>query len=268
MSEQPVVYALPVLPLKSAVLFPHLLMPLSAGRPSSVAAVEAALATESKEILIFTQRDPEVDSPTKDDLYSIGTKAVIRKMNRSSEGHLELMVLGTERVALLKLDSTEPFLQGRATALPLPEDKGPEIEALQGALVELAGEALTLAQPNTPQELRGLLATNDDPLRLTFVLAAMFSMDVEKSQSLLEAPTRAEALRMMHRYLMHEVQVLELRNKINTEARSEMTKEQREYMLRQQMRAIQQELGEKAASRPKPCSCASASKRPTCPKTS
>jgi len=245
MSEQPVVYTLPVLPLKSAVLFPYLLMPLSAGRPASIAAVEAALATESKEILVFTQRDPDVDSPSKDDLYAIGTKAVIRKMNRSGEGHLELMVLGTERVTLLKADSSETFLKGRAIPLPLPEDKGPEIEALQGALVELAGEALTLAQPNTPQELRGLLASNDDPLRLTYVLTAMFSLDAEKSQSLLEAPTRAEALRMMHRYLMHEVQVLELRNKITNEARTEMSKEQKDYLLRQQMRAIQQELGEK-----------------------
>jgi ATP-dependent Lon protease len=245
MSEQPVVYTLPVLPLKSAVLFPYLLMPLSAGRPASIAAVEAALATESKEILVFTQRDPEVDSPTTDDLYAIGTKAVIRKMNRSGEGHLELMVLGMERVTLLKVDSSEPFLKGRATPLALPDDKGPEIEALQGALVELAGEALTLAQPNTPQELRGLLASNDDPLRLTFVLSAMFSLDAEKAQSLLEAPTRAEALRMMHRYVMHEVQVLELRNKITNEARTEMSKEQKDYLLRQQMRAIQQELGEK-----------------------
>ena len=245
MSEQPVVYTLPVLPLKSAVLFPYLLMPLSAGRPASIAAVEAALATESKEILVFAQRDPEIDSPTQEDLYAIGTKAVIRKMNRSGDGHLELMVLGMERVTLLKLDSSEPFLKGRAVPLPLPEDKGPEIEALQGALVELAGEALTLAQPNTPQELRGLIAANDDPMRLTFVLSAMFSLDSEKCQSLLEAPTRAEALRMLHRYLMHEVQVLELRNKINTEARTEISKEQREYLLRQQLRAIQQELGEK-----------------------
>jgi ATP-dependent Lon protease len=245
MSEQPVVYTLPVLPLKSAVLFPYLLMPLSAGRPASIAAVEAALASESKEILVFTQRDADLDLPGKDDLYSIGTKAVIRKMNRSGEGHLELMVLGMERVTLLKIDSSEPFLKGRAVPLALPDDKGPEIEALQGALVELAGEALTLAQPNTPQELRGLLASNEDPLRLTFVLAAMFSLDAEKSQSLLEAPTRAEALRMLHRYLMHEVQVLELRNKITTEARTEMSKEQKDYLLRQQMRAIQQELGEK-----------------------
>ncbi len=245
MSEQPVVYTLPVLPLKSAVLFPYLLMPLSAGRPASIAAVEAALATESKEILVFAQRDPDLDVPTQDELYAIGTKAVIRKMNRSSEGHLELMVLGMERVTLVKLDSSEPFLKGRATPLPLPKDGGPEIEALQGALIELAGEALTLAQPGSTQELRGLIASNEDPLRLSFVLASMFSFDSDKCQSLLEAPSRAEALRMLHRYLMHEVQVLELRNKINTEARSEMTKEQRDYLLRQQMRAIQQELGEK-----------------------
>jgi ATP-dependent Lon protease len=244
MSDQPVVYELPVLPLKNAVLFPYLLMPLSAGRAGSIAAVEAALATESKEVLVFTQRDGDVDSPLQSDLYPIGTKAVIRKMSRA-EGHLELLVLGMERVALVKLDTSEPFLKARVTPLPLPEDKSSEIEALQGALIELAGEALTLAQPNAPQELRGLLSANEDPLRLAFVLASMFSLEAEKAQALLEAPTRAEALRLVHRYLTHEVQVLELRNKITTEARSEMNKEQRDYLLRQQMRAIQQELGEK-----------------------
>jgi len=166
-------------------------------------------------------------------------------MNRANEGHIELLVLGMERVVLSKLDNSEPFLRARVTPLPLPEDKGPEVEALQGALVELAGEALTLAQPNTPQELRGLLAANEDPMRLSFVLASMFSLEAEKAQSLLEAPSRVETLRMLHRYLTHEVQVLELRNKINTEARTEMGKEQRDYLLRQQMRAIQQELGEK-----------------------
>jgi ATP-dependent Lon protease len=245
MSEETVVYTLPLLPLKSAVLFPYLMMPLSAGRPSSIAAVEAALATESKEIVVFAQRDPDLDVPAQTDLYAIGTKAVIRKVNRSSEGHLELVVLGMERVALLKLDSSEPFLKARVSPLPLPEDKGAEIEALQAALIEIAGEALALAQPNAPQELRGLLSANEDPLRLVFVLSSMFSLDADKAQSLLEAPTRLEALRIMHRYMTHEVQVLELRDKINTEARSEMTKEQRDYLLRQQMRAIQQELGDK-----------------------
>src|SRR5579863_6452971 len=189
MSEQ-TVYTLPVLPLKSAVLFPYLMMPLSAGRARSIAAVEAALATEAKEIAVFAQRDPDIDSPAHDDLYPIGTKAVVRKVNRSGEDHIELMVLGMERVALLKLDESEPFLKARVTPLPLPEDKSAEVEALQSALVELAGNALTLAQPNAPQELRGLLAANEDPLRLVFVLASMFSLDTDKSQSLLEAPTR------------------------------------------------------------------------------
>jgi ATP-dependent Lon protease len=246
MSDQTVVYTLPLLPLKNAVLFPYLMMPLSAGRAGSIAAVEAALATESKEIVVFAQRDGNVDVPAQDDLYPIGTKAVIRKMNRAGEGHIEMLVLGMERVTLLKVDSSEPFLKARVTPLPLPEDKSAEIEALQGALIELAGEALTLAQPNAAQELRGLLSANEDPVRLAFVLSSMFSLEAEKAQSLLEAPTRLEALRIMHRYLTHEIQVLELRNKINTEARSEMTKEQHDYLLRQQMRAIQQELGEKS----------------------
>jgi len=245
MSEQPVVYELPVLPLKNAVLFPYLVMPLSAGRPASIAAVEAALASESKEVLVFTQRDGDVDVPAQDDLYPIGTKAVIRKMSRANGGHLELLVMGMERVAMVKLDTSEPFLKARVVPLPLPEDTSSEIEALQGALIDLAGEALTLAQPNAPQELRGLLVANEDPMRLSFVLASMFSLDASKSQSVLEAPSRAETLRLLHKYLTHEVQVLELRNKITSDARSEMNKEQREYMLRQQMRAIQQELGDK-----------------------
>src|SRR5260370_24532718 len=126
-------------------------MPLSAGRPASIAAVEAALASESKEGLVFTQRDGDVDVPSQDDLYAIGTKAVIRKMSRADEGHLELLVMAMERVAMLKLATSEPFLKARVAPLPLPEDNSLEIEALQRALIDLAGEALTLAQPNAPQ---------------------------------------------------------------------------------------------------------------------
>ncbi len=235
---------LPLLPLKNTVLFPYLLMPLSVGRASSLAAVEAALATEAKEILVFSQRDPSVENPTQDELYSIGTKAMIRKMSRPNDTTVELLVLGMERVTLVKLDNSEPFLRGKISPLPLPQDEGAELEALQGALIELATEAIQLAQPNSP-EIARLLAANEDPLRLAFVLASMFSLDIEKEQALLEAGSRVEALRLLHIALSHEVQVLELRNKITTEARSEMGKEQREYLLRQQMRAIQQELGEK-----------------------
>ncbi|HLJ50247.1 MAG TPA: endopeptidase La [Bryobacteraceae bacterium] len=240
------VLTLPVLPLKNTVLFPYLLMPLAVGRASSISAVEAALATEEKEIVVFAQRDPSVENPTQEDLYPIGTKAIIRKMNRPNQGAVELLVLGMERVALIKLDSNEPYLRARVNPVPLPEDNSAEVEALHGALVELATSAIGLAQPGSSEEISRMLASNNEnPLRLAFLLASMFSLDLAKEQALLEAATRADGLRLMHTYLTHEVQVLELRNKINTEARTEMTKEQREYLLRQQMRAIQQELGEK-----------------------
>ncbi len=240
------VLTLPVLPLKNTVLFPYLLMPLAVGRPSSISAVEAALATEEKEIVVFAQRDPSVETPGQDDLYPVGTKAIIRKMNRPNQGAVELLVLGMERVALIKLDSNEPYLRARVNPIPLPEDNSAEVEALHGALVELATNAIGLAQPGSSEEISRMLSSNNEnPLRLAFLLASMFSLDLAKEQALLEAASRADALRLMHTYLTHEVQVLELRNKINTEARTEMTKEQREYLLRQQMRAIQQELGEK-----------------------
>ncbi|HSM79673.1 MAG TPA: endopeptidase La [Bryobacteraceae bacterium] len=245
MPDNPTVQILPVLPLKNTVLFPYLMLPLSVGRPSSLAAVEAALASEEKEVVLFTQRDSSVENPTRDDLYPIGTKATIRKMSRPNEDSMEILVLGMERVALLKLDDSEPFLRARVNPLSLPEDNGTEVEALHGALVELAGRAVALAQPSAGQDINRMFTANEDPLRLAFLLASMFNLDAAKAQALLEAPTRIEALRITHRFLNHEVEVLELRNKIASEARSEMGKEQREYMLRQQMRAIQQELGEK-----------------------
>ncbi|MBV8898351.1 MAG: LON peptidase substrate-binding domain-containing protein, partial [Acidobacteriaceae bacterium] len=236
---------LPALPLKNTILFPGLLLPLSVGRDSSLRAVEAALKTEEKEIILVAQRDPQIDSPQQDDLYTIGTKAVIRKSSRPNEALMEILVLGIERVVISKLEKTEPYLAAKFRVLPLPVDGGSELEALAGALLELAGKAIALAQPQSASELTRMLAGSDDPLRLAFLLASVFSLDVAREQKLLEAETRVDALRLIHSFLSHELQVLELRQKIASNARDEMSKEQREYMLRQQMRAIQQELGEK-----------------------
>jgi ATP-dependent Lon protease len=238
------VQVLPVLPLKNTILFPGLLLPLSVGRENSLAAVEAALKTEEKEVVLVAQRDPHVESPEQNDLYTIGTKAVIRKSSRQGEGMMEILVLGMERVVIVRIES-EGYLQARFRELPLPQDTGSEIEALQGALLELAAKAVSLAQPQSAAELTRMLAGNDDPLRLAYLLASIFSLDVAKEQRLLEAETRVDALRLMHSFLAHELQVLELRQKIASSARDEMSKEQREYLLRQQLRAIQQELGEK-----------------------
>src|SRR5690349_22984051 len=115
---------LPALPLKNTILFPGLLLPLSVGRESSIQAVQAALKTEEKEILLIAQRDGQVESPQQDDLYTIGTKAVIRKSSRPNANVLEILVLGLERVVVAKLESTEPYLNAKYRVLPLPEDGG------------------------------------------------------------------------------------------------------------------------------------------------
>ncbi|MFL6417450.1 MAG: endopeptidase La [Bryobacteraceae bacterium] len=240
---------LPVLPLKNTILFPGLLLPLSVGRESSVKAVEAALKTEAKEILLVGQRDPQLESPEQDDLYTIGTKAVIRKSSRPGDGVLEILVLGVERVVVVKLESTTPHLSAKFRILEVPQDNGSEVEALSGALLELAAKAISLAQPQSANELTRMLSTNSDPLQLAYLLASIFSLDMAKEQKLLEAETRVDALRLIHSYLSHELQVLEIRQKIASTARDEMSKEQREYHLRQQLRAIQQELGEKDADK-------------------
>jgi ATP-dependent Lon protease len=245
MSEEAVAKTLPILPLKNTVLFPYLLMPLSVGRSSSLAAVQAALATEDKEIVLVSQRDPSVEAPSESDLYAVGTKAVIRKMSRPNENLMEVLVMGIDRVTISDLETHDGYLQAKVHAHPLPEDAGPEVEALHGAIVDLATKAIELAQPQGPADMSRMLAQTEDPLRLVFLLASILSLDLQKEQHLLEAHTRVDALKMMHEYLNHEVQVLELKTNIANRARTEMNKEQREYLLRQQLRAIQAELGEK-----------------------
>jgi ATP-dependent Lon protease len=237
--------SLPVLPLKNTVVFPSMFIPLSAGRPGSVAAVEAALATEEKAVVLVAQRNADVDQPGEGDLYSIGTRAVIKKMVRGPNG-LEVLVQGVERAAVVKVELTQPYLKARVRIVPLPEDQGTEVEALFRATMELVGRILELAQSQQPIDVAQLAAHSKDPLLVAYLIASMLSLDVLKEQAILEAPTRLEALRLLYAALSHEAQVLELRHKITSQAQSEMTQQQREYMLRQQLQAIQEELGEKS----------------------
>jgi ATP-dependent Lon protease len=244
-SENEKVLHLPVLPIKNTVLFPYLLMPLAVGRPASRAAVEAALATEEKTLLIVAQRDDSVEEPMEKDLFTIGTRAVIKKMGRS-ENALEMIVQGVERVVLMRLEQTTPYLKAVARPMSELEDQSTEIEALNRAVIELAARAMAIAQPQTPVDVSQVLARARDPIQVVYLIASMLSLDLAKEQQLLEAPTRMEALRLLHAHLARELQVLELRQKITSQAQTEMSKEQRDYLLRQQLRAIQQELGEQS----------------------
>ncbi len=246
MSEQGLnIRTLPVLPLKNTVLFPNLVMPLSVGRAASIAAVEAAMATESKEIVILSQRDSSDEEPTADQMYAIGTVATIRKMTKGPEDTLQLMVSGLDRIAVIKIEQGEEYVKAKIRDLPLPTDSGTEVEALSSAVMDLASRAIQLAQPQAPPDLARMIAGTDDPLRMVYMLSSMMSLSLIKEQALLESATRADALRLFHTYLSHEVAVLELKSKIASDAQTELGKEQRDYLLRQQMRTIQQELGEK-----------------------
>ena len=239
------VETLPVLPLKNTVLFPYLLLPLAVDKPFSVAAVEAALAREDKELVVVAQRNTSTEVSSQDDLYTIGTKAVVKRKVNQEHGGLEVILLGTERSVIIKLEQAETHLEGRVKSLPLLDQKSAEVEALHRELLEMAGRALGMTEPKAFNDISRLLGESKDPFRLVYVLASMFNMELEREQSLLEAETPLDALRLMHSYLSYELQVLELRSKIATEAQTEMSRQQREYLLRQQMRAIQQELGSK-----------------------
>ncbi len=242
---KPPALILPVLPLKSTVLFPYLFAPLSVGRPASVAAVEAALANEEKTLIAIAQRNGDSDHLTAADLYAVGTRAVVKKMVRNEE-NLELLVQGMERVTIRRLEEGETYLRAEVEPLPLPDDTSPEVDALYRSVIELASKAIEVAQPQALPGFQQMVANTPEPMRLVYLLGSMISLDVQKEQSLLEASSRHDALQLLHGYLTREVQVLELRQKIASQAQSEITKEQRDYMLRQQLRAIQDELGEKS----------------------
>src|SRR5260370_23591864 len=217
-------------------------MPFSVGRPQSLAALEKASATEEKEGVVVSQRDSAVETPTKADLYYVGTTAVIKRVTRPEDGRVQVIVLGGDRVRIEDFSRTEPYLEARVVPYPLPVDETPEVEALHRELVALALKALSLTQPQAPLEVSQALLSGESTMELVFTMASIFGLDPEKQQALLESQTRLEALRAVHAHLSHEVQAMELRSKIASQAQTEMSREQREYVLRQQLRAIQEEL--------------------------
>ena len=242
-NEKPIA-TLPVLPFKRSVLFPGVMLPITVGRVKTMAALEAALRTEEKTIVVVAQRDADVEDPRPDDLFTIGTKAVIKQTVRSPEGVVQTLLQGLERVVLLKAEQTEPFLMVRARHVAPPSESGPEIDALHRAILDKVDQLEELIQSPGIRDVIRALHGERDPVTLAYRVASLLNLTVEAEQALLEAATKDELLRRLYATLTHEVQVLQLRNKIATEAQAEIGKSQREYVLRQQLKTIQQELGE------------------------
>ncbi len=234
---------LPVLPLKNSVLFPHQMIPLAIGRQASVTAVEAALATEDKVIAIVSQRDEAVEDPTFEQLFPIGTLAVIKKMTRAEEG-IQLIVQGLDRLLLLQGIPREGYLEAELELVPRPTDWNPEIEALHREVLAQSRSVLEHINPNALPAMTAMVDRVSSPIHQVYVLNSLLTLSTADEQRLLAANSQRSALQMMHEFLGHELQVLELRQKISDQAQSEMSREHREYLLRKQMRAIQEELGE------------------------
>lgn len=240
---------LPVLPIRDSVLFPGIVQPVVVGRPQTVAAVEAALGAEDKTLVVVAQRDGSVEQATSEDLHRCGTRSVIRRMARQPSGAVEMILQGVERVCIQSIEQSVPYLRAICTEWPMPEEEATaEVEAMTRQISELALRAVALTG-HEPAPLQSILEQITEPLQLAWTLAHMFSLESGEEQKVLEASSRLDALQMVNAHLAHEVQVLELRARIAEQARTEMTKEQREYLLRQQLRAIEQELGESDADR-------------------
>jgi ATP-dependent Lon protease len=240
---------LPVLPLKNTVLFPYLFAPLAVGRPASRAAVEAALGTEDKTLVVVAQRDPDDDSPGPGGLYPVGTRAVIKRAARGPEG-VEVLVQGIDRVRIESVEQAEPYLKAAVRVLPFPTDAGPEVEALERAVTEVARRVLELANPQAAGGFDQFVAQAQDPLHLAYLFASVLGTDLAKEQELLEADSREAALRLLHEWLAHEAQVLEIRNQIQSKTQTEISKEQRDFLLRRQLKAIREELGDEEGGNP------------------
>jgi endopeptidase La len=231
---------LSVLPLRRTVAFPLTLQPLAVNRPVSIETVNRALAGDR--LLLLLLQDNEEDDPKPDDLRRIGTVGIIRQMARVG-GAINIIVEGIARVRADQVTRTGTSMRAQITPLPERVDRTIEVEAHVRRIQELIEKALSLAS-GLSEELRGVVMNIDDPLRLAYVLATLIDMKPSDKQGLLEESDLLKKLQTISGALMREVSLLELKSKIESQAQQEMTDAQRHYYLRQQLKAIQQELGE------------------------
>jgi ATP-dependent Lon protease len=233
---------LPVLPLKETVVFPQSVSPLAIGQERSVKLVDDVVAGE-RMLALVTVRDPDADPAGWDDLYEVGTAAVVHKMIRVPDGSLRILVQGVGRIRLERRVQDDPYLVGEFEPVPDVVEETPELEALTRSVQNQFSRLISLV-PYLPSELELAAANVDDPSALSHLVASTLRLKPEEKQRLLEEPTVATRLREILAILGRELEVVELGSKIQSQVQSEMEKGQREFFLRQQLKAIQEELGE------------------------
>ncbi len=233
---------LPVLPLKETVIFPQSVSPLAIGQERSIRLVDDVLEGD-RMLALVTVESPEVEQPGWDDLYETGTAAMVHKMIRVPDGTLRILVQGLSRIHLESRAQDEPYLVGEFSVVPDEVEETPELEALTRSVQTEFGRLISLV-PYLPSELELAAANIDDPGALSHLVASTLRLKTAEKQALLEQRDVAGRLRDVLRILGRELEVVELGTKIQTQVQSELEKGQREFFLREQLKAIQQELGE------------------------
>ncbi len=233
---------LPVLPLKETVVFPDSAAPLAIGQERSIALIDEVVTRDGM-VALVTVKDPEVEQPGWEDLHEIGTAAMVHKLIKVPDGTLRILVQGLQRIKLDERVQDEPYLVGAFSELPDVESDSKELEALARNVQMLFGRIVALV-PYLPAELELAAANVDDASALSHLVASTMRLKTEDKQQLLEQPDVEQRLRELSLILSRELEVFELGTKIQSQVQSELEKGQREYFLRQQLKAIQQELGE------------------------
>jgi ATP-dependent Lon protease len=235
---------LPVLPLKDLVIFPFIIVPLSVSREKSINAVDQALA-ENRVIMLTAQKDFQNEDPGEDDLYRVGTVAIIMRMLKLPDGRIRILVQGLSRARIDYFIQTAPFFKAKITRIdePATRDRPLEVEALIRSVKQNLDRSVALGKNISP-EVMVIAANLDDPARLTDLSASNLDLKLEEAQQILETIDPIERLKKVNELLTREINLLTMQQEISTAAQGEMNKNQREYFLRQQLKAIQSELGE------------------------
>ena len=238
----PVPAELPLLPLKDTVVYPLTVYPLVIGKEKSVKLINDV--TMGDKILGLTaQKKVDIEVAGLKDIYSIGTMARILQMVKIPDGTLRVLVQGIERISISEFSQTEPYIRAKVKALPDNVDKTVELEALMRGVSEVFQKMVSLT-PNMPEELSSAALNVEDPRQLAYLVATNIRLDLSQRQEILENVSVHDKLAKIMQYLNREVEVLELGRKIQGQARDQMQKAEREYLLRQQLSAIRKELGE------------------------
>jgi len=221
-----------------------MVLPLTVGQARSVRLVDD-VSVGDRLVGLVASRDPELDEPAPDEVYQMGTAALIHRLIKSPDGTIRIIVQGVERIHIDEWKAEEPYLKAKVSPVPdiLPDEGDVEAEALMRNVVDLFGRLVALV-PHLPDELMMAAASTDDPRQLVYLISTSMRMDLQDAQEILELDQVTDKLRRLTNILTRELEVLELGKKIQSEAQSEMEKMQREYFLREQLKAIQRELGE------------------------